>query len=200
MTKKDELKSEDKNKSSAHKNEKGSEAHGDSIEEKLKKSEEKLLRALAETENQRKRFEKEIKDAFDFGGFSFAKETLSLLDNLQRAKISMKNDETLQKNKDLDKFLDNIEILEKDLISIFERNNIKKIDCLKKKFDPNFHQAMMEIEDDNVEPGTVLQEVQPGYTLGERLLRPSFVFVSKKKTQKNEENFEKKRDYCLVVF
>ena len=191
MTKKDELKSEDKNKSSAHKNEKGSEAHGDSIEEKLKKSEEKLLRALAETENQRKRFEKEIKDAFDFGGFSFAKETLSLLDNLQRAKISMKNDETLQKNKDLDKFLDNIEILEKDLISIFERNNIKKIDCLKKKFDPNFHQAMMEIEDDNVEPGTVLQEVQPGYTLGERLLRPSFVGVSKKKTQKNEEKFEK---------
>ena len=191
MTKKDELKSEDKNKSSAHKNEKGSEAHGDSIEEKLKKSEEKLLRALAETENQRKRFEKEIKDAFDFGGFSFAKETLSLLDNLQRAKISMKNDETLQKSKDLDKFLDNIEILEKDLISIFERNNIKKIDCLKKKFDPNFHQAMMEIEDDNVEPGTVLQEVQPGYTLGERLLRPSFVGVSKKKTQKNEEKFEK---------
>ena len=170
---------------------KGSEAHGDSIEEKLKKSEEKLLRALAETENQRKRFEKEIKDAFDFGGFSFAKETLSLLDNLQRAKISMKNDETLQKSKDLDKFLDNIEILEKDLISIFERNNIKKIDCLKKKFDPNFHQAMMEIEDDNVEPGTVLQEVQPGYTLGERLLRPSFVGVSKKKTQKNEEKFEK---------
>ena len=191
MTKKDELKSEDKNKSSAHKNEKGSKAHEDTIEEKLKKSEEKLLRALAETENQRKRFEKEIKDAFDFGGFSFAKETLSLLDNLQRAKISMKNDETLQKSKDLDKFLDNIEILEKDLISIFERNNIKKIDCLKKKFDPNFHQAMMEIEDDNVEPGTVLQEVQPGYTLGERLLRPSFVGVSKKKTQKNEEKFEK---------
>ena len=183
MTKKDELKSEDKNKFSASKNEKESEPLEDSIEEKLKKSEEKLLRALAEAENQRKRFEKEIKDAFDFGGFNFAKETLSLLDNLQRAKISMKNDETLQKSKDLNKFLDNIEILEKDLISIFERNNIKKIDCLKKKFDPNFHQAMMEIEDDNAEPGTVLQEVQPGYTLGERLLRPSFVGVSKKKTQ-----------------
>ena len=191
MTKKDELKSEDKNKFSASKNEKESEPLEDSIEEKLKKSEEKLLRALAEAENQRKRFEKEIKDAFDFGGFNFAKETLSLLDNLQRAKISMKNDETLQKSKDLNKFLDNIEILEKDLISIFERNNIKKINCIKKKFDPNFHQAMMEIEDDNADPGTVLQEIQPGYTLGERLLRPSFVGVSKKKTQKNDEKSDK---------
>ena len=191
MTKKDELKSEDKNKPSAHKNEKKAKEPEDTIEEKLQKSEEKLLRALAETENQRKRFEKEIKDAFDFGGFNFAKETLSLLDNLQRAKISMKNDETLQKSKELSKFLDNIEILEKDLISIFERNNIKKINCIKKKFDPNFHQAMMEIEDDNAEPGTVLQEIQPGYTLGERLLRPSFVGVSKKKTQKNEEKSDK---------
>ena len=187
MTKKDELKSEDKNKPSSHKNEEEGKGLEDAIEEKLKKSEEKLLRALAETENQRKRFEKEIKDAFEFGGFNFAKETLSLLDNLQRAKISMKNDEILKKSKEFDKFLNNIEILEKDLISIFERNNIKRIDCLKKKFDPNFHQAMMEIEEDNVEPGTVLQEVQPGYTLGERLLRPSFVGVSKKKNQKNDQ-------------
>ncbi len=187
MTKEDELKSEDKNKPSSHKNEEEGKGLEDTIEEKLKKSEEKLLRALAETENQRKRFEKEIKDAFEFGGFNFAKETLSLLDNLQRAKISMKNDEILKKSKEFDKFLNNIEILEKDLISIFERNNIKRIDCLKKKFDPNFHQAMMEIEEDNVEPGTVLQEVQPGYTLGERLLRPSFVGVSKKKNQKNDQ-------------
>ena len=187
MTKKDELKSEDKNKPSSHKNEEEGKGLEDTIEEKLKKSEEKLLRALAETENQRKRFEKEIKDAFKFGGFNFEKETLSLLDNLQRAKISMKNDEILKKSKEFDKFLSNIEILEKDLISIFERNNIKRIDCLKKKFDPNFHQAMMEIEEDNVEPGTVLQEVQPGYTLGERLLRPSFVGVSKKKNQKNDQ-------------
>ena len=187
MTKKDELKSEDKNKPSSHKNEEEGKGLEDTIEEKLKKSEEKFLRALAETENQRKRFEKEIKDAFDFGGFNFAKETLTLLDNLQRAKISMKNDEILKKSKEFDKFLNNIEILEKDLISIFERNNIKRIDCLKKKFDPNFHQAMMEIEEDNVEPGTVLQEVQPGYTLGERLLRPSFVGVSKKKNQKNDQ-------------
>ena len=191
MTKKDELKSEDKNKPSTHKNEKEVKQPEDKIEEKLQKSEEKLLRALAETENQRKRFEKEIKDAFDFGGFNFAKESLSLLDNLQRAKISMKNDETLQKSKEFSKFLDNIEILEKDLISIFERNNIKKINCIKKKFDPNFHQAMMEIEDDNADPGTVLQEIQPGYTLGERLLRPSFVGVSKKKTQKDDEKSDK---------
>ena len=191
MTIKDELKSEVKNEPSAHKNEKEAKEPEDTIEEKLQKSEEKLLRALAETENQRKRFEKEIKDAFDFGGFNFAKETLSLLDNLQRAKISMKNDEMLQKSKEFSKFLDNIEILEKDLISIFERNNIKKINCIKKKFDPNFHQAMMEIEDDNADPGTVLQEIQPGYTLGERLLRPSFVGVSKKKTQKNNEKLKK---------
>ena len=191
MTKKDELKSEDKNNPSTHKNEKEAKKTEDTIDEKLQKSEEKLLRALAETENQRKRFEKEIKDAFDFGGFSFAKETLSLLDNLQRAKISMKNDETIQKSKEFSKFLENIEILEKDLISIFERNNIKKINCIKKKFDPNFHQAMMEIEDDNADPGTVLQEIQPGYTLGERLLRPSFVGVSKKKTQKNDEKSDK---------
>ena len=191
MTKKDELKSEDKNKPSTHKNEKEAKKTEDTIDEKLQKSEEKLLRALAETENQRKRFEKEIKDAYDFGGFNFAKETLSLLDNLQRAKISMKNDETMQKSKEFSKFLDNIEILEKDLISIFERNNIKKINCIKKKFDPNFHQAMMEIEDDNADPGTVLQEIQPGYTLGERLLRPSFVGVSKKKTQKNDEKSDK---------
>ena len=191
MTKKDELKSEDKNKSSAHQNEKEVKVTEDTIEEKLKKSEEKLLRALAETENQRKRFEKEIKDAFDFGGFNFAKETLSLLDNLQRAKISMKNDETLKKSKEFDKFFNNMEILEKDLISIFERNNIKKIDCLNKKFDPNFHQAMMEVEEDNIEPGTVLQEVQPGYTLGERLLRPSFVGVSKKKNPQKQEKSKK---------
>ena len=191
MTIKDELKSEVKNEPSAHKNEKEAKEPEDTIEEKLQKSEEKLLRALAETENQRKRFEKEIKDAFDFGGFNFAKETLSLLDNLQRAKISMKNDETIQKSKEFSKFLENIEILEKDLISIFERNNIKKINCIKKKFDPNFHQAMMEIEDDNADPGTVLQEIQPGYTLGERLLRPSFVGVSKKKTQKNDEKSDK---------
>ena len=162
------------------------------IEERLKESEEKLLRSLAEIENQRRRFEKEIKEAFEFGSFNFAKEILTSLDNLQRAKVAIKNDEKLKGNKDLDKFLENITIIEKDLISIFEKNNIKKIESCKKKFDPNFHQAMSEVEDDNVEPGTILQEIQAGYMLGERLLRPSLVSVSKKKTPQNQDNIDKK--------
>ena len=160
---------------------------------KLKDLEEKLLRALAEQENQRRRFEKEIKDAFEFGGFNFAKETLSILDNLQRAKLSMQNDKTLKESKEFNKFLDNIEILEKDLVSIFEKNNIRKIHCVGKEFDPNFHQAMLEVEDENSEPGKVIQEIQPGYTFGDRLLRPSFVGVSKKKAEKSEKK-EKNKD------
>ena len=163
-----------------------------STEEKLKEAEEKLLRSLAEIENQRRRFEKEIKDAFEFGSFNFAKENLATLDNLQRAKEAIKNDEKLKDNKDLDKFLENINIIEKDLISIFEKNRIKKIDTKGKKFDPNFHQAMSEIEDDNVEPGSIIQEIQAGYMLGERLLRPALVSVAKKKDKKDEENKEKK--------
>jgi len=162
------------------------------VEEKLKESEEKLLRSLAEIENQRRRFEKEIKDAFEFGSYNFAKESLSALDNLQRAKEAIKNDEKLKDNKDLDRFLDNITVIEKDLISIFEKNNIKKIEVHRKKFDPNFHQAMSEVEDDSVDPGTILKEIQAGYMLGERLLRPSLVSVSKKKTPKETENKEKK--------
>ena len=162
------------------------------LEEKLKETEEKLLRSLAEIENQRRRFEKEIKDAFEFGSFNFAKESLAILDNLQRAKIAIKNDEILKTNKDLDKFLENINIIEKDLISIFEKNKIKKIDSKNKKFDPNFHQAMSEIEDDKAKPGTIIQEIQAGYMLGERLLRPALVTVAKKKDAKEEENKEKK--------
>ena len=162
------------------------------VEEKLKDAEEKLLRSLAEIENQRKRFEKEIKDAFEFGSYNFAKESLAILDNLQRAKQAIKNDETLKINKDLDKFLENITIIEKDLISIFEKNNIKKIDTQNKKFDPNFHQAMTEIEDDKADPGTILQEIQAGYMLAERLLRPALVSVSKKKSSKDQENKDKK--------
>tara|TARA_B100001540_G_scaffold118146_1_gene105866 strand:- start:209 stop:799 length:591 start_codon:yes stop_codon:yes gene_type:complete len=158
-----------------------------SIEDKLKDTEDRLLRTLAELENQRRRFEKETKEAFEFGGFNFAKETLSLLDNLQRAQTSIKNDENLKNSKDLEKFLKNIEIIEKDLVSIFEKNNIKKIKCLKEKFDPNLHQAMLEIENDAEEPGTIMQEIQPGYMFGERLLRPSFVAISKKKTPINKE-------------
>ena len=163
-----------------------------SIEEKLKDTEDRLLRSLAEIENQRRRFEKEIKDAFEFGSFNFAKESLSILDNLQRAKEAIKNDENFKTNKDLDKFLDNISIIENDLVSIFEKNRIKKIDTKDKKFDPNFHQAMSEIENETTEPGTVLNEIQAGYMLGERLLRPALVGVSKKNSPKNEENKEKK--------
>jgi len=162
------------------------------IEEKLKESEEKLLRSLAEVENQRRRFEKEIKDAFEFGSFNFAKESLAILDNLQRAKEAIKNDEQLKHNKDLDKFLENITIIEKDLISIFEKNRINKIEAQNKKFDPNFHQAMSEIADNEKEPGTILQEIQAGYMLGDRLLRPALVSVSKKQSSENEENQDKK--------
>ena len=158
------------------------------VEEKLKNTEDKLLRSLAELENQRNRFEKDLKEAIDFGGFNFARENLSILDNLQRAYISIKNDGTLKNNKDLDKFLKNIEIIEKDLLSIFKKNKIEKINTLKKKFDPNFHQAMMEIEDNKVEPGTIIQEIQAGYMFGERLLRPSLVSVSKKSDQKIKQN------------
>ena len=165
-----------------------------STEEKLKETEDKLLRSLAEIENQRRRFEKEIKDAFEFGSFNFAKEILATLDNLQRAKLAIKNDDELKKNKDLDKFLENITIIEKDLISIFEKNNIKKIDAIGKKFDPNIHQAMTEIEDEKAEAGTVVQEVQSGYMLGDRLLRPVLVGVSKKKETKNIENEAKKEE------
>ncbi len=163
-----------------------------SVEEKLKETEDKLLRSLAEIENQRRRFEKEIKDAFEFGSFNFAKESLAILDNLQRAKDAIKNDGQLKDSKDLDKFLENLNIIEKDLISIFEKNNIKKINAKGVKFDPNLHQAMAEIEDNKSEAGTIIQEIQSGYMLGERLLRPVLVGVAKKENAKNEEKEEKK--------
>ena len=165
------------------------------LEEKLKDTEEKLLRSLAEIDNQRKRFEKDIQEALEFGGFNFAKENLVILDNLQRAYSSIKNDSSLKDNKDLNKFLSNIEIIEKDLISIFKKNKIEKIDTKNKKFDPNFHQAMTEMEDNRVEAGTIVQEMLPGFMFGNRLLRPSLVAVSKKKAQNEEkkpENSEKK--------
>jgi molecular chaperone GrpE len=165
-----------------------------SSEEMLKETEDKLLRSLAEIENQRRRFEKEIKDAFEFGSFNFAKESLAILDNLQRAKIAIKNDESLKDNKDLDKFLENITVIEKDLISIFEKNRIKKIETKNQKFDPNLHQAMSEIENDKTEASSILQEIQSGYMLGERLLRPALVSVAKKKTTKNDEKNKKKEE------
>ena len=162
------------------------------IEQKLKDTEEKLLRSLAEIENQRRRFEKEIKDAFEFGSFNFAKESLAILDNLDRAKIAIQNDEVLKLNKDLDKFLNNISIIEKDLISIFEKNKIVKIEAKGKKFDPNLHQAMTEIEDEKSDEGTVVQVIQSGYMMSERLLRPALVGVAKRKNSKNGEKEEKK--------
>ena len=163
-----------------------------SVEQKLKETEDKLLRSLAEIENQRRRFEKEIKDAFEFGSFNFAKESLAILDNLQRAKDAIRNDEILKSNKDLNKFIENISIIEKDLITIFEKNRISKIEAKGKKFDPNLHQAMTEIEDDKSEAGIIIQEIQPGYMLGDRLLRPAIVAVAKKNISKSEENKEKK--------
>jgi molecular chaperone GrpE len=165
-----------------------------SLKEKLAESEDKVLRSLAEIENQRRRFEKEIKDAFEFGSFNFAKEILAILDNLQRAKIAIKNDQTLKANKDLDKFIENITIIEKDLINIFEKNRIIKIETKNKKFDPNLHQAMSEIEDDKVDTGSILLEMQAGYMLGERLLRPALVGVSKMKIDKKEEKEQKKEE------
>ena len=162
------------------------------VEQKLKDTEDKLLRSLAEIENQRRRFEKEIKDAFEFGSFNFAKESLAILDNLERAKNAIKNDEILKSNKDLERFIENLSIIEKDLISIFEKNRIIKIEAKGKKFDPNIHQAMTEIEDDNAEVGTVIQEIQPGYMLGDRLLRPALVGVAKRRNSKTEEKNEKK--------
>ena len=164
------------------------------IEQKLKETEDKLLRSLAEIENQRRRFEKETKDAFEFGSFNFAKESLAILDNLERAKNAIKNDEVLKINKDLEKFLENISIIEKDLISIFEKNRIFKINSRGKKFDPNLHQAMAEIEDEKAEVGTVVQEIQPGYMMGDRLLRPSLVGVARKKKSENDQKEEKKEE------
>ena len=167
-------------------------------EEKIIELEDKLARTFAEMENQRRRFEKEKEDAFEYGGALFAKEALNLIDNLERSKQVLVNDEKLKNTEALKKTLDHLEIVNKDLISIFSKNNIKPIECLNKKLDPNLHQAMMEIEDDMKEPGTIIQEIQKGFTIKDRLLRPSLVGVSKKtqnkkeETQQNSENLEDK--------
>ena len=187
-----EIEKEKKETEEKNQDAKNLESKNISVEDKLKETEEKLLRSLAEIENQRRRFEKEIKDAFEFGSFNFAKESLAILDNLDRAKIAIQNDEILKSNKDLDKFLNNLSIIEKDLISIFEKNRIIKIEAKGKKFDPNLHQAMTEIEDEKSDEGTVVQVIQSGYMMGERLLRPALVGVAKKKNSKNTEKEEKK--------
>ena len=158
-------------------------------EEKIAELEDKVARTFAEMENQRRRFEKEKEDAFEYGGYSFAKEALNLIDNLDRSKHVLESDDKLKKTEALKRTLEHLDIIKKDLISIFEKNNIKPIDSLNKKLDPNFHQAMMEIEDDTKEPGTIIQEIQKGFTIKDRLLRPSLVGVSKKE-EKNEENKE----------
>jgi len=159
----------------------------ETAEDKLKAIEEKLLRTMAEMENQRRRFEKERQEAFEFGGFNFAKESLSLLDNVDRAINSFKSDDNLKNNKDIDKIIEGIEIVKKDLVSIFKKNGIETIECINKKFDPNFHQAMLEVEDNTKETGTVIQEIQKGYLMKDRLLRPSLVGVTKKREGKNQE-------------
>ncbi len=157
-----------------------------SPEDKIKELEDKLARTLAEMENQRRRYEKEKDDAFEYGGFSFARESLNLIDNFDRAKQSLENDEKIKNSDALKKTIEHLDIVKKDLISIFKKNNIEEIVAVNKKLDPNLHQAMMEIEDENKEPGTIVQEIQKGYTMKDRLLRPSLVAVSKK-TEKNQE-------------
>jgi len=174
-------------KQNDQKSKKTDEVKEETVEEQLKNTKEKLLRTMAEVENQRRRFEKEKLEAFEFGGFNFARESLSLLDNIDRAINSFKNDDALKNNKDLGKIIDGIEIVKKDLVSIFKKNSIETIECLNKNFDQNFHQAMLEIEDRTKEAGTVIQEIQKGYMKKDRLLRPSLVGVTKKREQKDKE-------------
>ena len=167
-------------------------------EDKIRELEDKLARTFAEMENQRRRFEKEREEAYEYGGFNFAKEALNLIDNLERSKQILQNDETLKNSDALKKILEHFDIIYKDILSVFSKNDIKPIDSLNKKLDPNFHQAMMEIDDDQKEPGTIIQEIQKGFTIKDRLLRPSLVGVSKKtekkdpNTEENKENFESK--------
>ena len=179
--KEEEITSEKTSKNSEKEKNNKEEVIEESPEEKILKLEDKLARTFAEMENQRRRFEKEKEDAYEYGGFAFAKEALNLIDNLERSKQILLNDESLKNSKALKKTLEHFDIINKDLISIFTKNNIKPIECLNKKLDPNLHQAMMEIEDNQKEPGTIIQEIQKGFTIKDRLLRPSLVGVAKKK-------------------
>ena len=193
---------EDKNKDSGSSNnaekENQIQAEEKSQEEKILELEDKVARTFAEMENQRRRFEKEKEEAYEYGGFAFAKEALSLIDNLERSKQILLNDETLKNSEALKKTLEHLDIINKDLISIFSKNDIKQIESLNKKLDPNFHQAMMEIDNDQKEPGTIIQEIQKGFTIKDRLLRPALVAVAKKtqndeeKDQQNKGNLENK--------
>ena len=193
----EEENNESSSKTVAPKSNEGSEDNSKTIdkspEDKILELEDKIARTFAEMENQRRRFEKEREDAFEYGGFAFAKEALNLIDNLDRSKQILSNDKSLENTEALKKILEHLEVINKDIITAFSKNNINPIDCLNKKLDPNFHQAMIEIEDDQKEPGTIVQEIQKGFTIKERLLRPSLVGVSKKaenKDKKSEENKE----------
>ena len=177
----------DKTKDSSKKNEL-------SPEDKIKDLEDKLIRAYAEMENQRRRFEKEKDEAFEYGGFAFAREALNLIDNLVRSKISLKNDEKLKNTEALKKTTEHLDVIYKDMISILKKNNIEEIKSIDQKLDPNLHQAMLEIEDENKEPGIIVQEIQKGFIMKDRLLRPSLVAVSKKPTKKDEKSEEVKKD------
>ena len=172
-----------------------------SPEEEIEKLKDKLTRTFAEMENQRRRYEKEKDDAFEYGGFTFARESLNLLDNLERSKISLENDEKLKNTEILKKVIDHLNVIKKDVLSTFKKNNIEPIKSINEKLDPNLHQAMMEIEDDTKEAGTIIQEIQKGFMMKGRLLRPSLVGVSKKKLEKetsdikkSEENKEKEEE------
>tara|TARA_B100000029_G_scaffold295678_1_gene289007 strand:- start:33 stop:662 length:630 start_codon:yes stop_codon:yes gene_type:complete len=178
----DSLKSDNKNKETEEKL---------SPEKEVEVLKDKLARSFAELENQRRRYEKEKDDAFEYGGFSFAKESLNLLDNLERSKISLENDENLKNTDALKKVIDHLDIINKDMLSILKKNNIEPIKSINKKLDPNLHQAMMEIEDDTKDPGTIVQEIQKGFMMKDRLLRPSLVGVSKKKEDEKPENSKK---------
>ena len=171
-----------------------------SLQDKNSELEDKVIRLLADMENQRRRFEKEKDEAFEYGGFAFAKETLNLLDNLERSKISLQNDEALKDTDALKKLIEHLNIINDDMIYIFKKNNIEPIKAINEKLDPNLHQAMMEVEDDTKDQGTIIQEIQKGFMMKDRLLRPSLVAVSKKKDIKNsndvksEENKQKKEE------
>ena len=186
---------DDKNDKSENSNlDKNDEKKEKSPEEKIAELEDKLARTFAEMENQRRRFEKEKIDAFEYGGYTFAKEALNLVDNLERSKNILENDEKLKNTEALKKTLDHFDIIYKDVISIFSKNNITPIESINKKLDPNLHQAMMEIEDDNKEPGIIIQEIQKGFMLKDRLLRPSLVGVAKKTALKDEKTDENKQN------
>ena len=178
----------DKNNIDQPEKENAEEAKELSLDEKIKELEEKIVRLYAEMENQRRRYDKEKDEAFEYGGFSFAKEALNLLDNLERSKESLNNDETIKDQDILKKVISHLDIIYKDMLSIFKKNNIEPIKSIDQKLDPNLHQAMMEIEDDTKDQGTIVQEIQKGFMMKDRLLRPSLVAVSKKKVEKKQNN------------